>query len=50
MGWSYERDWVPLSKFERAGWIAFFAVEGWRVEMEREQHEREAELKRAGGL
>lgn len=50
MGWSYERDWLPLSKFERAGWIAFMAIEGWRVEMMREDAERKRELERAGGL
>lgn len=49
-GWSYERDWLRMSKRERALWLAFVGVESWRTEEEREERERENALRRAAAL
>ena len=34
-GWSYERDWLTMSRWERAHWLAFVSIEAWRLDDER---------------
>lgn len=45
MGIYDDREWKRLSVECRAGWFAFFAVDGYRLEREREVAKQEAEVK-----
>ena len=44
-GWSYERDWQPMSRDERARWIAYVSVSSYHMDLQREAAERERSLK-----
>lgn len=44
-GWSYERDWLSLSRDERALWIAYFGVADYHVRRQREIEEQEGALR-----
>jgi len=44
--WGHERDWLTLSKTDRAKLLAYYSVAEYLREMDDEQRKREEEVRR----